>query len=105
MSILNNLEADGHDIYKIYLEAGGMQKAADKIGVANNTLLVWLKSRGLALVYEKGRKSMPMDTQEKIRDLRLRGHTIETICERLNISHTTVKKYQPESMRGVYGNA
>lgn len=101
---LNHLINDGHDIYKIYLEAGGMQKAADKIGVASNTLLVWLKSKDLPLVYGKGRKILSVNTQEKIKDLRLQGYTIETICERLGISHTTVKRYQPESMRGIYGN-
>ena len=103
MSILNDLVNDGHDIYKIYLEAGGMQKAADKIGVARNTLFVWLEANNLPRIYKKGIESLSHDTIEEIRRLRLQGFKIDTICERLSISFTTVKKYQLESTRGVYG--
>ncbi len=104
MPILDDLADDGYDIYKIYLEAGGMQTAADKIGVARNTLLVWLKFNNLDLVYAKGRRKMPSSIREKIRQLRLQSLKVITICKRLGISHTTVQRYQDKSTKGKYGS-
>ena len=101
---LKDLAADSHDIYKTYCEAGGMQKAADELGVSRSTLLVWLKRNGYPLIHRKGRESLSPQTITEIKKLRLQGFMILTICKRLGISHTTVKKYQPNVTRGVRGN-
>ena len=83
--ILDGLENDGINIYKICIKEGSVIKASEKIGVHYNTLRKWLHIHNLPKFANPGRPPLDEKIIEEIHILRSQGFSVNAISFKLDI--------------------